>query len=123
MDDRTPIFGNLCIKNVDICFEKETSVCNAFVEIKEDADLQAIFDSDSHFDDSQELRPSLAFIQNTGAWPKFADAIVTEVLPDDSKISVRTNAMDTLLKLKLMSDEFVVECKEATTTIGATTWA
>ena len=108
---------------VDICFEKETSVCNASLDIKVDADLQAIFDSASHFDDSQELRPSLAFIQNTGAWPKFADAIVIEVLPDVSKISVRPNVMDTLLKLKLISDEFTVECKEATNVTGATAWA
>jgi hypothetical protein len=123
IDDKAAGFGNCWMTNVDIRLENETSAINVCVDNRADADLQARFDAEIHFDASQELRLSLAFIQKTGAWPKFADTIVIEVLPDDSNTSVKNCVIITRLKLNRISDAPVVECREAMTVTAVATWA
>ena len=123
VDDRTPGFGNLSKRNEDICLENETSTFEELLAIRADADLHAKDDSESHFEFSQELRPNLAFIQKMGALPKFADKMVIEVLPDDSKTSVPTFVITTLLKLKSIAEGLTDSCRVARTWTAATTWA
>jgi hypothetical protein len=130
IDDIIPAFGNkFCSADAaDICFKNETSTIKVFEDISADAVLQARDDSESHFETSQELRPDLAFMQNTGAWPKFADNIVIEALPDDSKtylfeLSLIGLIIRTASKLNVVADLLTEECREARTTTGETACA
>jgi hypothetical protein len=101
----------------------ETSAINALEDDSGDADLHARDDSDSHFEISQELRPSLAFMQNSGARPKFADKTVIEVLPDDSNPSIMTFFIETSLKLNFIAEEPTDLCRDARIKTAVTTWA
>jgi hypothetical protein len=123
VDDRTPGFGNMPKRNEDICLENETSTFDELLDTRADADLHAKDDSESHFEFSQELRPNLAFTQKLGASPKLADKMVIEELPDDSKTSVLTFVITTLLKLKSIAEGLTDSCSVARTWTAATTWA
>ena len=91
------------------------------VDINAAPDLHCRDDSESHFEVSHDVRPSLAFMQKTGAWPKLEEETVIEVLPEDSNPSAIAPRMTTTSKLNWTCDGPTDECNEARTTTAALT--